>query len=80
MLKMKLNFKLLSSNVLYDGIIRAEALNTYGLVALSVDSARLRANTLPRARILAWNGEIPTPSRRGEPYWGRTGLCNTFRR
>ena len=48
-MKVKLSFKLLSSNVLYDGVIRAEALNTYGLVALYVDSARLRANTLPRA-------------------------------
>ena len=37
-MKVKLNFKLLSSNV-YDGVIRAEALNTCGLVALLVDSA-----------------------------------------
>ena len=34
-MKVKLNFKLLSSNVLYDGVIRAEALNTYGLVSLA---------------------------------------------
>ena len=72
--------KLLSSRVLYDGVIRAEALNTYGLVALYVDSARLRVKTLPRARNLAWHGEMPTPSRRGAPYWGRTRFCNTFRR
>ena len=55
-MKVKLSFKLLSSNVLYDGVIRAEALNTYGLVALCVDSTRLRINTLPRARSLAWHG------------------------
>ena len=79
-MKVKLNFKLLSSNVLYDGFIRAEALNTYGLVALCVDSARLRANTLSRARSLAWHGDMPTPSRRGAPYWGRIRFCNTFRR
>ena len=70
-MKVKLNFKLLSSNVLYDGVIRAEALNTCGLVALCVDSARLR-------RSLEWHGEMPTPSRRGAPYWGRTRFCNTF--
>ena len=46
-MKVKLNFKLLSSNVFYDGVIRAEVLNTYGMVALYVDSARLRVNTLP---------------------------------
>ena len=45
-MKVKLNFKLMSSNVLYDGVIRAEGLNTCSLVALCVDSARLRANTL----------------------------------
>ena len=65
---------------LYDGVIRAEALNTCGLVALCVDRARLRVNTLPRARSLAWHGEMPTPSRRRVPYWGRTRFCNTFRR
>ena len=68
------------SNVLYDGVTRAEALNTYVLVSLCVDSARLRVNTLPRARSLAWHGEMPTPSRRGAPYWGRIRFCNTFRR
>ena len=66
-MKVKLNFKLLSSNVLYDGFIRAEALNTCGLVALCADRARLRVNTLPRVRSLAWHGEMPTPSRRGRP-------------
>ena len=79
-MKVKLNSKLLSSNVLYDVVIRAEALNTYVLVALCVDSARLRVNTLLRARSLAWHGEIPTHSRRGAPYWGRTRFCNTFSR
>ena len=79
-MKVKLDFKLLSINMLYDGIRRAEALNTYGLVALCVDRARIRVNTLPRARSLAWHGEMPTPSRRRVPYWGRTRFCNTFRR
>ena len=66
-MKVKLNFKLMSRNMLYDGVIRVEALNTCGLVDLWVDSARLRVNTLPRARNLAWHGEMPTPSRRGAP-------------
>ena len=48
-MKVKLNLKLLSSNVLYECVIRAEALNTYGLVALCVDSARLRVNNLALA-------------------------------
>ena len=39
--KVKLNFKLLSGNVLYDGVIRVEALNSYGLVSLYIDSTRL---------------------------------------
>ena len=52
--KVKLNFKLLSSNFLYDGVIRAEALNTYGLVALCVDSARLRVNINPEPEV--WHG------------------------
>ena len=33
--EVKLNFKLLSSNVLYDGVIRVESLNTCGLVAFT---------------------------------------------
>ena len=55
--------------------IRAEALNTCSLVALYVDSARLRVNTpLPLARSLAWHGEMPTPSRCGAPYGKEIGL------
>ena len=65
-MKVKLNFKLLSSNVLYDGVIRAEVLNTYGLVALCVDSARLRVNT-PEPEVWHGTGKCRHPVGAGRP-------------
>ena len=74
--KVKLNFKLLSSNVLYDGVIYAEALNTCGLVALCGTAPGYESTLYPEPEV--WHGEMPTLSRRGAPYWGRTRFCNTF--
>ena len=78
-MKVKLSFRLQSSNVLYDDVIRAEALDTCARGAHLVNNARLQVNTLPRARSLVCHGEMPMPSRRRAPYWGRTSFCDTSR-
>ena len=64
--KVKLNFELQSTNVLYDVVIGAEALNTYGLFALCVDSARLRVDT-PEPEVWHGTGKCRHPVGAGRP-------------
>uniref|UniRef100_A0AAV1UYK2 Uncharacterized protein n=1 Tax=Peronospora matthiolae TaxID=2874970 RepID=A0AAV1UYK2_9STRA len=53
-MKVKLNFKLLSSNASYDNVVRAEALNTCGLFALCVTASGYKPTFNPEPGV--WHG------------------------